>query len=359
MKCSIITIHHIHNFGSVLQAYSLLYFLKQHGYDAEIIDYRPNYYKYGRNWFITFVGKITNFFHFYIRSKKFNRFIKKYDTLSLRRFKTVSELKAYYENSNNLFITGGDQLWNDYHACGRDNAYKLSFTNANKIACGTSMGRDKFSVNTLKKIACETQSFAGIMLREGINVNQLQPYTNVPISHIIDPVGLIDTEVFRNMSITPEIREPYAVMYLANSSPFLDKAIEFLSNECGLKIVHICGFRKKCKCDILDKNAGPEEILGYIINADFVLSASFHATMFSILFNKQFATILPEAGTNARIEDILKLTGLTSRIIKSEQDLNVLKSRIDFTKTNDIIRNFKTSSQENILNLIYKIQQEA
>lgn len=49
MECSIITMHQIHNFGSVSQAYAIAHFLEMNGYKTEIIDYRPRYYDLGRN----------------------------------------------------------------------------------------------------------------------------------------------------------------------------------------------------------------------------------------------------------------------------------------------------------------------
>ena len=60
MKCSIITIHHIHNFGSIFQAYALYRFLSNNGYDVEIINYQPSYYKLGRNRIKTIIANIAD-----------------------------------------------------------------------------------------------------------------------------------------------------------------------------------------------------------------------------------------------------------------------------------------------------------
>ena len=128
MKCSIITIHHIHNFGSVFQAYALAHFLDINGYDTEIIDYRPGYYKLGRNKLKTAVGRALNYGSYSNRKQKFENFISKYETLSEKCFSSVAELEMYYKDrDNHIFIAGGDQLWNTYHPCGNDEAYKLVF----------------------------------------------------------------------------------------------------------------------------------------------------------------------------------------------------------------------------------------
>lgn len=358
MKCSILTIHHIHNFGSIFQAYALARFLELNGYEAEIIDYRPGYYELGRNKLKTVIGRMLNFVPYSKRKQKFEEFIAKYDNLSQKQFADLSDLEACYRHNDHVFISGGDQLWNDYHPCGRDDAYKLVFTDSTrKIAYGTSMGRDNFSDEALKKISGLVDDFQRIMLREQCTVSMLQKFTDVPVSHVIDPVGLLDVGEFASIAVKPNIKEPYAVMYLADSGELLDQATELLSKKMGLKIVHICGFKKKCYCDYFVKDAGPEEILGYILHADFVLSASFHATMFSLLFHKQFATLLPGTQTNARIKDILQYVGLEDRIVHSAEDLAQIETEIDYTHANQVIVKFKTESEEALLNALSEISE--
>lgn len=359
MKCSIITIHHIHNFGSAFQAYSLYRFLEKNGYDTELIDYRPAYYEVGRKKLRTIIGRALNLGSFYRRKKKFENFIEKYDRISDNCFKTVDELKKQYGASEHVFIAGGDQLWNNYHPCGNDDAYKLTFVeNGKKLAIGTSMGRDNFTEDELAAIADKVSDFKGIMLREQSGVEQLNRYSTVDISHIIDPVGLLEVEEFKKVAKKPDISEPYAVMYLADSSDILDESIRVLSSVLGLKIVHICGFKKKCYCDVFEKDAGPEEILGYILHADFVLSASFHATMFSLLFNKQFATILPGKKTNARIENVLSYVGLKDRILSTIDDADRLTHSIDYATVNEKIDTFRSVSQKKILDALETLKKD-
>ena len=72
-----------------------------------------------------------------------------------------------------------------------------------------------------------------------------------------------------------------------------------------------------------------------IYNADFVVSASFHATLFSLLFNKQFCTLLPGEKTSTRIEDLLSYYGLENRIVRNESDCIKLSDSIDFNPVNN------------------------
>ncbi|MBQ3063854.1 MAG: polysaccharide pyruvyl transferase family protein [Clostridia bacterium] len=334
-------------------------FLADNGYDTELIDYRPAYYDAGKKKLRTLVGKLLNARAYLVRKRKFESFIKTYDKLSARRFRTFADLLAYGGDADRVLIVGGDQLWNNYHLCGRDDAYKLTFAgHSKKIAYGTSMGRDNFAEEELAALAGKVQDFTTIMLRERSGVEQLNRHGITTATHVIDPVGLLDIEAFRNMAKKPDIKEPYAVMYLADSSPLLDEAIKKLSEEMGLKIVHICGFKKKCYCDVFAKDVGPEEILGYILHADFVLSASFHATMFSLMFNKPFATLLPSTKTNARIEDILSFVGLQDRILRTVADVARLTAPIDYTSVNTSIAEFRNISQEKLLDALMALQED-
>ena len=195
------------------------------------------------------------------------------------------------------------------------------------------------------------------MLREQSTVGLLRNYATNPISHVIDPVGLLDIQEFETIAVEPKIDEPYAVMYLADSGELLDQAIEILSKKMGLKIVHICGFKKKCYCDYFVKDAGPEEILGYILHADFVLSASFHATMFSLIFEKQFATLLPGEHTNARITDLLNYVGLENRVIHCKDELKQLESEIDYSHANQVMKGFRKESREALLSALTELSE--
>lgn len=353
MKVYIITIHFIHNFGSVLQAWALNKFLVDNGYKCKIIDYRPKYFKYGRNRIKTIIGRMVNIVPYMKRSDKFNAFIKNNDTMTSITYTTCEELTKIQTDANTVFISGGDQLWNDFHPCGKDPAYKLAFLReGRKIAYGTSLGRDNFEDDRMKKLAEQIADFESVMLRESTSIPLLKPYASFPLYHVIDPVALLSLDDFRRIAIKPKITEPYAVMYLADSSPLLDAAVEMLSIEMNLKIVHICGFKKKCRYDYLLKDAGPEEILGYIINADYILSASFHATIFSILFNKPFSALLPGENTNARIENLLTFLGLNNRVIHNIQELDMLKEPIDYSGVNCHLASFKEKSIHQLLSVI-------
>lgn len=348
MKIYIITIHCIHNFGSVFQSYALVEYLRQKGHDAILIDYRPSYYKKGRNVIKKFVALILHPFSYCKQSHKYQSFIEKHIPKTNQLYYDLHDLYSIGKEEA-VFVTGGDQLWNSFHMCGRDDSYKLTFVkNRKKIAYGTSMGRNSFSKEELKIVAEKIADFASIGLREQSTVDMLKPFTPINVYHTVDPVLLLDKQHYMQFIGDKRlIKEPYMLVYLANNSVILSRIVEKVSRTRGLKIAHSCGVRKKCKCDYFLKSTGPEDLLNLIYYADFVVSASFHATLFSLLFNKQFYTLLPEAGTNTRIEDLLSFYSLSNRIIKSVEDIQTIdvNENLDFSEVNSKMINFVNVSK--------------
>lgn len=348
MKVSIVTIHNIHNFGSVFQAYALNHYLNNQGYTSEIIDYNPRYFTKGG--IRTRVAKIINFKSYNSRLNKYNKFINKNIKKTSREYENIEQLRENLPKAD-VYIAGGDQLWNNYHDCGNDPVYKLLFTNKPKISYGTSLGRDNFDKDELNSLKVQLKDFKTIGVRESSSIKMLESVGFTNVNHVADPVLLLSGEEYVKFMKKPLIEEKYLFVYLIKSSELLEKAIEYISSTLGLKVVLSAGFSKKCTCDYFLKDLGPEETLSYIKHASFVISASFHATIFSIMFNKEFITLLPGRNTNARIENLLEFVGLKNRIIHEENQLSTdILSHIDYTTTNEILDEHIKYSKEYIKN---------
>lgn len=349
MNIYVITIHCIHNFGSVFQSYALVRYLCNNGYKTKIIDYRPSYYSKGRSVFKNFMSRALNMFSYSKQHRKYQDFIDKELPKTDRVYKSIEDLNCF-ENENAVFIAGGDQLWNTFHPCGKDDAYKLVFANKGfKIAFGTSMGRNTFSEEELKTLAEKVSCFYSIGLRERSTVGMLQPYTKVPVYHTSDPVLLLEKMDYTEfVGSEPLIKQPYVLVYLASNKQLLNESVSYIAKSLGLKVVHANGFRKKCDCDYFLKSSGPKDILNLIYYADFVVSASFHATLFSLLFEKQFGTLLPEAGTNTRIEDLLNFFGLSERIIKRDSYKKLVTQGIDYSAVTQNLQRFSNQSRQQL-----------
>lgn len=329
MKIKIITIHNIPNFGSVFQTYALAIFLKYKGYeDTEVVDYNPRYFK--PNTIKSRIAMLLNIRAYYRRKNKFSDFIKRHIPLTKTSFSTIKELEQTKLEAD-VFIAGGDQLWNVYHACGSDDAYKLTFFKGKKISYATSMGQENFPIDALKDLASKIKDFSAVSVRETSSVNLLKKVGIRAVS-CVDPVYLLPASHYEKL-LPPISEPPYVLVYLVTPSKLLEDTIEYLSKKHGLKVILCSGFSRKCTCDKFLKNLGPDEILSYIKHAEIVLSSSFHATSFSLIFEKQFFTILPDEHTNERIVNLLNVRGLSDRIISDSTDLKTqLNKTIDYSQ---------------------------
>ena len=350
MKIRIITIHGIPNFGSVFQTYALCKYLKDLGYsDTEVIDYNPAYFK--AHTLRARIGKLLNFKSYVLRTKKFCDFNKGNIPLTRQRFRNLDQLKQYNFDAD-VYIAGGDQLWNVYHDCGNDDAFKLTFTSGKKISYATSMGQTDFTNQQLMDLAEKLKCFSFISVRESSSVDMLKS-VGINAVHCVDPVFLLDKNDYDKF-IRPVNQPRYLLVYLVTPSELLERCIQYLSKKYKLKVILCSGFSKKCTCDEFLKELGPDEILSYIKNAEIVLSSSFHATAFSLIFKKQFFTILPDQHTNERIVDLLKTWKLLGRIVGDNTDIReMLNIRLEYDAATDY--NIMISNSKDYLERIVKL----
>lgn len=327
MKIKIITIHNIPNFGSVFQTYALCKFLEESGFkEVEVVDYNPAYFK--PHSLRTIAAMVLNIKSYLERKNKFYSFIKRHIPLTSKSFKTLKELKETKFEAD-VFIAGGDQLWNVYHDCGQDDAYKITFFDGKKISYSTSLGQSEFSEKDLNNLKNKIKDFYSISVRETTSVDLLEK-VGLKATSCVDPVYLLPASHYEKL-LPPVEYKKYLLVYLVKPSVLLERCIKYLSEKEGLKVILCSGFSKKCTCDKFLKNLGPDEILSLIKHADIVLSSSFHATSFSLLFKKQFFTILPDIYTNERIVDLLNVRGLSERIITDSSTIELeLNKLIDY-----------------------------
>ena len=193
-KIGIITFHWAANYGAVLQAYALQQFLLKHGYDAEIIDYRP-----GRVLAIQTWCSIRNNDHA-LREKR--RCIQKFRTkelvLSKKRFYFCRGLKKVFTNYS-ILISGSDQVWNESFALGAEGKPTLSYflqgapAKVKRLSYAASFGTehvsDRYKVVTEK----ELRQFQAISVRENSGKKIIESY-GLKAAVVCDPTQLVGKE---------------------------------------------------------------------------------------------------------------------------------------------------------------------
>lgn len=339
MDVKIITIHAMHNPGSVFQAFALQEYLSAE-HDVKIIDYRPLYFYSEGSKLKLFMKKLLWGRAYRSRNQKFLGFVKKY-------LKLTSLYESYEElNAANLkaevFMTGSDQLWNADFPCGNDEAFYLSFTSSGKkIAYSTSVGKKCIDENNLVVLKKYLPTFDALSVREKSTAVQLTNLLNRNVSWVCDPVLLLPKLSYEKFiaKVNP-IGRKYAMVYLLGASEKLNQVVQYYKSK-GLYVVLAGGFTKRCECDLHIKDVGPEDFLSLIYHAEVVISSSFHATAFCHLFHKEFVTFLPKAN-GERIFSLVEESSLVNRIVADDDvvDFDKIEKNVDWNFVDENLKNY-------------------
>jgi len=323
MKVNLITKHSSHNFGAMLQAYALQQTIKTI-YDCKIIDYRPNN---GGNKFkkINSMSNIVNniftlLFHFQLKKgyERFNDFLKKEYDLT-QRYNSIEEL---YKNIPfaDTYVCGSDQIWNPLAL---NEVYFLKFApkKSKKVSYAASMGISYLPDKSIQVFNDYLKNIDVISVRESNAKEIIKPLTNREIYINVDPVFLLEKEIWKKIESPINIQKPYILCYLLYRPGWINKALKKLHKNTGLDIVVVTtdAYRNIYHNKIV-RNAGPKEMIWLINHAEFVVSSSFHGVALSIVNQKPFfAVVNPDSP--ARIRNILDVFGLQEREISTFEDI--------------------------------------
>ena len=342
MKIGIITFHSAHNYGAVLQAYALSNALSNMGHDAEIIDYRP---KFIRDLYsINILDKLFNLKSILSlvlmypvrisRFKKFEDFIKYKMKLSLERYNSSFEITnnpPLYE----AYIAGSDQIWNP-GINGVMGEYFLEFVkdkDSKKISYAASFGSKKLEDRFNDEISKKLIELNSISVREDDGVHIIESLINESPQHVLDPVFLLSVSDWNRIIIKPKIDFKYVLIYMMEYNEEIITLANKIAEEKDIKILNLSNAIKVSKGIYKNiRNAGPEEYLGLLFYADYVVTNSFHGTSFSIIFEKNFF-VIPHSKLNSRIENILSIVGLENRqILDVKEKTEVILSNLNTNK---------------------------
>lgn len=358
MKTLTITLHDTDNCGSSLQAYALQHFLLQNHIENQIIDYVPKYTKNNGRPLKTFIRKILFWKETKEREAKFQCFKNTYLKVTDKKYAKLSKLRIEPPIAD-CYITGSDQLWNNMYLCGSDPAYYLDFIDGHKIAYAISVAREKIPEANLSLIKRFAKGFDWISIREQTSIEQLNrlQICSEKISHVCDPVLLNPVEDYDEIKGERIVQGKYIMVYLAQDIDLnlLNSFLQKLNTKQQYKIVSVGSYRSKFSSDIHISTMSPGEFLSLIFYSSYVVSNSFHATMFSLMYHKQFFTILP-ADNSTRIDDILNLTGLEQCAITSKNiSLGNVISVKKYSEVQKILHEYSKTSGELLLKHLYNI----
>lgn len=341
----ILTFHCSDNFGAMLQAYGLKSCLCLQNMPAEIIRYEP-FFMTGRHWFIPYVPREGSNGHkwrgcniwmtlcgmkanlakgknYWKRHANMKRFRKEY--LIGKKSRKILFLRTLRSLPFQYYVVGSDQIWNPEITCGLREAYFGAFENKNKkkvISYAASIGGTEIGAQYDEEFSRLIQYIDIASVREESAIPYVKKFYERDIEAVIDPVFLPGREAFQKIEKRPE-RPPYILVYITEKDPELCEYVRKLAQEKKLSVVEVCAGNMTTGAGFeVDYTAGPSEFLGYIHEADYVVSNSFHAISFSIIYEKQFLAFL-HSSRGARSRNVLQIHGLEDRICKSGAETNI------------------------------------
>lgn len=345
MKIYILTFQRAVNVGAALQGYALMAYLRQQGHQVQLVDYCPAWtdadrYPFKRIFENFSLKKVVwcclKIYKNKIFEKFFNNFIAK--TVEVKNLQELLNLP-----SPDIYITGSDQVWNYEITGGIDNAYLLNFpTDAKKISYAASSGFYDWTEEFQNKLVVSLKKYNAISVREKDLQTKLAECGIKNVQYVLDPTLLLGKEDYQKIQKTV-LKGKYILLYILFEDAGLWKLADKLAKQYNCKIVDISHIRKKYSADEAKWFTGPQEFLGLIDGAEWVVTNSFHGTAFSIIYRKNFYSF--KAGNRtSRITSLLNVCGLQDRFVDDAVSQTI--SVIDYSDKEQLIEEAIADSKE-------------
>lgn len=312
-RVAVITLADFNNYGNRLQNYALEKLIVEMGYEVDsIVPYRPNIIKEAVKTVVR--KKDIPFTQKWLQLKRLNNFLsfdKKYvHTYSIKNndFYTIP-----IENYN-CFISGSDQVWNPDWADYTYDKMFLRFCPKNqRISYAASFGVDEIPDKWREKYAVGLSEFHYLSVREKNAVEIVESLIGKKCEKVLDPTMLLDRSMWDKIKKVPKKanEKNYILTYfLGGRSDSVNKDILEYGKKYGFHVINLL--------DLNDSNyfVGPDEFVGLISNAELVLTDSFHATVFSIIYERPFVVYNRKgigSKMGSRLSSLLDMCELSGR----------------------------------------------
>ncbi|ASO27816.1 hypothetical protein CG015_13425 [Vibrio anguillarum] len=352
MRIAILTQPLHNNYGGLLQAFALQKYLKTQDHDVMTVDFAWNN-KLRYFGIKSIIGNIIRKYFlrrelasiFPITDEQKRKIGQHTDRFSAEHIRTTQKIysvdeMSYIKNYQfDAYIVGSDQVWRPAYSPGMS-AFFLSFLNksddAKRIAYAASFGIDncnEFSQQALTEYAALLKQFDAVAVREDSAVDLCKQHFGVVAEHVLDPTFLLDKEVY--IQLVEQDKCPASngnmMVYVLDKSLDKKEVIQAVANERGLTPYTV----------MPDKQGVYPPVTQWIrgfMDAEYVVTDSFHGVAFSIIFNKPFIAIGNHNRGLARFTSILKMFGLQDRLIFSINELTsqLINQPIDFSQVNQL-----------------------
>lgn len=316
MKVGILTVYDSNNFGSYLQAYALKKVIEEMGHSVKFIKFRTE-----KEVKKIYYPSRKNLLH-YLKSYSFNT--KKYNLFleDRKNFEEIS-IKDVKKDTFDIVIIGSDECWNVKTPTFRNKCfYGIDIPTEKKVAfaisCGKAVTED---FKDFPDLVEGIQNLNKIFVRDERTQKNVKELIGKDAEMVCDPTFLIDVKEF-DKEYDVNINKEYLLVYSYNFTEKQKEYIKKFAKEQNLLIVSACFKHSFCdKCI----NCSPLEFCKLIQNSKYVITTTFHGTIFSILNKKQFISI----PSGQKVVDVLNKTGLIKCEFKeNEEEYEEFKNKL-------------------------------
>lgn len=371
----IITYHHYYNYGTMLQALALQEKVEQLGYQAELIDFKQD-------------NSLSRYEMLKLRIKRMPVYIKerkKYRALadSREKIKEKNELfeqfyktylhvgKKKYTTTQQLmenppvydgYVVGSDQTWNPFVANSPE-AFFLPFVEnkSKKGSYGPSLAVKSLSDEKEKEYRKKLSNFSFLSCREQDGAQLLSRITRKEVKCVLDPTLLLSAKEWGKYCEFEIPKEPYILVYFLGEKSEHRRAVEKIQELTNWKIISLpAAYLEMENNDYKKVWGGPKEFLSLIRGAALICTDSFHGTMFSINFQRNFFSFCKssdseESSENSRLYSALNIFGLSNRIIHNMDNLTAEDISIDYKNVIPILEEQRRDSIEYLENMLFEM----
>lgn len=365
MNVALITRHAVFNYGSLLQTIATVRCVEKLGHRCQVIDYcrededyrriasvlLQRNQRWNRNMMTRLVYKTLQSPKFYLMGRHFERLRK--GTVELTGHYSSLEQLQRDPPAADIYMTGSDQVWGPIGGDEFDPAYFLDFTRDadRRVSYAASFGKAELSEALLQRLQPLLSRYTSITVRER-SARDVISGMGLPVQQVLDPTLLLTAQDWQTM-IRDRFPGKYILVYQLHNNEQMVRYAYALARKTGLPLVTMSSTAQH-----LARRGGKHVFLptlgqwmGYIRDASFMITDSFHGTAFAINFGTQFVNILPE-GTATRNRSILELTGLTDRVVTDYSDFSHFEKAIDFGAVHAILDAHRTVSRRILSELL-------
>lgn len=383
MKIAVVTWTSYPNYGTVLQAYALQQAINQLGYENEILSDEEVLRVFRREHPYESAEKQADDAQQQSRIQRVFALLRRPGRLlrAVRRRIDPEGFAAPYERSQkavsdfvaealclrldvrpedldrlngdyDVFLCGSDQIWS-VRPVNFNPYYFLKFVKKPKFSYAPSLGTDQIPSEKGAEIALLLKDFTAVSVRESRSAEQLSELLQREVAWVSDPTLLHDRAFWEAFcQSVPKRGRRYLLCYFLEDREWYFHYAQTLAKEMRLTLRLLPNRWEHLIRDCVEKKTvGPREFVAYFRDAAYILTDSYHGSIFSLLFEKDFQYLqrfrADDPGSqNIRVTSLFNRLGLQDRIVKQDVGAKPSYKIPEYDKIKQKTVQFRASSKQ-------------